>query len=273
MTSMRLPLLAVPVLMFASLLAGDAPPLAARSVHLSYLAPSDAPGYVAFYNECTVEQSVEGSYFQACGFAGGYFGIQDLGPKGKIAIFSVWDQTQGDDPKAVDEKDRVEMLFVGENVRAQRFGGEGTGAQSFFDYDWQVGQTIRFYVEAKPEPNKTTYAAYIQLPDEKTWKHLASFRTRGGKPMSHLYAFIEDFRRDTKSANDIRRALFGNTSVCDEQGNWLTIRKATFTASGAEWEAKETIDAGAIGPAFYLQTGGATRMTSPLGSILSLDTN
>ena len=72
------------------------PPRAARSVHLGYPAPEAA----VFYNELTVEQSVPGSYFMACGFSHGYFGIQELGDGKKVVIFSVWDPTKGDDPNA-----------------------------------------------------------------------------------------------------------------------------------------------------------------------------
>ncbi len=254
---------------------GDEPARAARSVHLSYLPPSDDDGYLAFCNECTIERSVPGSYFQACGFAGGYFGVQELDGGNKVAIFSVWDRSKGDDAARVKDRDRVEMVYVGDGVRAQRFGGEGTGAQSFFDYDWQVGKRIRFFVEATAEENKTAYAAYIQLPDGKTWKHLATFRTRSGdtttstgKPMNHLYAFIEDFRRDTISATQIRRAKFGDAFVRDSNGTWLRLDKAKFTASGADWEAKDTIDAGVSGGDFYLQTGGETTTHAPLGSII-----
>ena len=68
---------------------------AARSVHLSYR----APGGLFFYNEVVVEQSANGSYFMACGWDTGYFGIQQLdGPDEKIVLFSVWDPTAGDDP-------------------------------------------------------------------------------------------------------------------------------------------------------------------------------
>jgi Domain of unknown function (DUF5077) len=45
---------------------------AARSVHLGYRAPEGS----FFYNEMVVEQSVNGSYFMACGWNTGYFGIQ-----------------------------------------------------------------------------------------------------------------------------------------------------------------------------------------------------
>ena len=53
-------------------LAGETPqpPRAARSVHLGYPASEAA----VFYNEMTIEKSVPGSYFMACGFRHGYFG-------------------------------------------------------------------------------------------------------------------------------------------------------------------------------------------------------
>jgi hypothetical protein len=80
-----------------------------------------------FLSEMAVKQSTTGSYFMACGWGGGYFGIQELGNGKKVAIFSVWDPTSGDDPKAVAPGERVECLFEGEGVRIKRFGGEGTG--------------------------------------------------------------------------------------------------------------------------------------------------
>ncbi|MGH7967361.1 MAG: DUF3472 domain-containing protein, partial [Limisphaerales bacterium] len=71
---------------------------AARSVHLSYPAPEGK----LFYNEVVVEKSVNGSYFMACGWNTGYFGIQQLdAPEDKVVLFSVWDPTKGDDPTAI----------------------------------------------------------------------------------------------------------------------------------------------------------------------------
>src|SRR3712207_16221 len=78
------------------------PPRAARSVHLHYPAPEAD----AFYNEMTVEQSVPGSYFMACGFRHGYFGIQELSRGRKVVIFSVWDPTRGDDAAKVPVEQR-----------------------------------------------------------------------------------------------------------------------------------------------------------------------
>jgi hypothetical protein len=120
---------------------------AARSVHLSYAAPK-AEWY---YNEVTVEKSVPGSYFMVCGFRHGYFGIQEQANGRKVVLFSVWDPTRGDNPNQVPEKDRVEVLYHADDVLARRFGGEGTGGQSFFEYPWKVGETYRFAVHAGEE--------------------------------------------------------------------------------------------------------------------------
>lgn len=243
----------------------DPPPRAARSVHLAY----PAPQATAFYNELTVEQSVPGSYFMACGFNHGYFGIQELADGKKVVIFSVWDPTKGDDPNAVAQERRVEILYKADDVVARRFGGEGTGGQSFYDFDWKNGETYRFLVRASVEGNRTGYAAYLYLPESKSWKHLVTFRTQtDGDTLAGLYSFIEDFRRDTKSAREVRRAAFGNGWVCDVEGKWTPLDKARFTASGATWEAKETIDAGVAGDRFYLQTGGDTKMSRPLRAVI-----
>lgn len=242
------------------------PPRAARSVHLHY--PIQGPGVDAFYNEITVEQSTAGSYFATCGWNHGYFGIQELSKGRKVVIFSVWDPTKGDDAKAVPLDQRVEVLHQGEDVEVKRFGGEGTGGQSFFKYDWKTGETCRFMVRVKVEGEKSAYAGYFWLPEQKTWKHLVTFRTRtGGDKLKGLYSFVEDFRRDTKSADDTRRALFGNAWV-QSGADWSPLTKARFTASSSELEAKETIDAGVANGRFYLQTGGATVTTTKLNSTI-----
>jgi hypothetical protein len=267
---MKLPRTFLITLTLPLLLAADPPTTApavatraARSVHLSYIAPPA----VAFYAEVTVEKSVPGSYFEVCGFNGGYFGIQELTNGKKVGIFSVWDTAKGNDPKAVAEKDRVETLFTGTDVRASRFGGEGTGGHCDFDFDWKTGETCKFYLTAKTNDKKTAYAACIFQPDKKTWLHVATFQAPdGGKQLTGLYSFIEDFRRDTKSATEVRRATFGNQWIKTADGKWEPVTKATFTASGAIWEDKTTINAGAIGKQFFLQTGGDTAQETKLNS-------
>ncbi|RYX84168.1 DUF3472 domain-containing protein [bacterium] len=237
-------------------------PRAARSVHLGYPAPEGT----LFYNEATVEESVRGSYFMACGFARGYFGIQELGDGSKRVLFSVWDPTKGDDPNAVQKTQQVEVLGQGEGVEVKRFGGEGTGGQSFWTYDWKIGHTYKFLVSSKVEGERTTFTGYFFVPEQDRWQKMATFRTQtGGAPLKGLYSFVEDFRRDGQSAEQIRRARFGNGWLKTTNGDWVALRRARFTADG---NTQLHINAGPTGNSFYLQNGGATINTTPLGTIM-----
>jgi hypothetical protein len=241
---------------------------AARSVHLGWQAP---PGDV-FYNEIAVEKSVPGSYFMAVGWNTGYFGIQEIKPDNKVVIFSVWDPTKGDDPKAVPAEQRVEVLHQDPDVRIKRFGGEGTGGQCMWGFNWRLGETYRFCLRATIETDKTAYAAFFYLPEEKRWKHLATFRTRNGNgsALKGYYSFVEDFRRDKKSVNETRRARFQNGWVRTHAASpeWVQLTRARFTASNATFESKENIDAGTADGAFYLATGGEISMSRPLRSMM-----
>jgi hypothetical protein len=223
--------------------------IACRSVHLGYPAPEG----VAFYNEVTVEKSAPGTYFCACGWNKGYFGIQELGNGKKLAIFSVWDSGQND-PKKVDEEKRVKLLHKDEKVRIGRFGGEGTGGQSFFDYDWKIGETYRFMVTAKPNGDRTEYAGYFFVPEDKAWKHLVTFSTiTGGKNLGGYYSFVEDFKRDKVSATKTRTAQFGNQWVKTTKGEWQAVTKARFTGDA---NPVTNINAGMKDGRFFLMTGG-----------------
>ncbi len=239
------------------LVAGAAPAdeklkgIACRSVHLGYPAPEG----VAFYTEMTVEKSADGTYFMAAGWSKGYFGIQELASGKKLVLFSVWDPTAGDDPKKVDETKRVKMLHKDEAVRVQRFGGEGTGGQSFFDYDWKIGATYRFLVTARPDGDaRAAYRGYFFVPEKKEWKHLVTFSTiTNGTLLKGYYSFVEDFRRNKVSTTKQRRANFGNGWVKAAKGDWLPLDKARFTADA---NPVLNIDAGAIGGRYFLATGG-----------------
>ena len=48
------------------------------------------------------------------------------------------------------------------------------------------------------------------------------------------------------------------------------LNRARFTASGAEWESKDNIDAGLDRGWFYLATGGDLRKSRELRSLMEL---
>ena len=225
--------------------------IACRSVHLQYPGPEG----IAFYNEVTVEQSARGTYFMACGFDKGYFGMQELGDGKKVVLFSVWDPGQQNDPKSVASDRQVKIIDQGEGVRVKRFGGEGTGAQSFLDYDWKIGETCRFFIKATIDGDHTAYAAYFCPQAAKEWKHLATFSTFSGKAMHGFYSFVEDFRRNRVSATEVRRARYGNGWVQRADHQWVALTRARFTADS---NPVTNIDAGKEGAEFFLATGGNT---------------
>ena len=245
------------------LMAEEPAPRAARSVHLWY----QAPAAVWFQNELIVEASQNGSYFMACGFQHGYFGMQQLRSHDKkVVLFSVWDPGKQNDPNSVADENRVKVLHQGDGVRVKRFGGEGTGAQSFFDYNWKIGETCRFAIRAQPQDKVTAYSAYFYLNDQKAWKHLATFQTQtGGAPLKGFYSFVEDFRRDGLSPKQHRSARFGNGWVKTTDGAWVELTKVVFTADGTPLS---NINAQVVEDGFRLETGGNTQQQTDLRSRL-----
>ena len=235
----------------------------APSVHLWYKTPRTSKAY---YVEVIVKRSVPGSYFMAVGFAGGYFGIQELGKGKKRVLFSVWDSHKGNNPKAVPQDVRVKNLFRGEGVTVRRFGGEGTGGQSFFPYDWKIGERCRFLVKAEPDgAERTAYAAYFYLNNEKRWKKVAAFSTLAkGKRLRGFYSFVEDFKRDFKSFERIRKAEFLNVWTLGGDGKWRPSLSARFSRDG---NPNVNIDAGPVENGFFLESGdGTENKTVKLGS-------
>lgn len=239
--------------------------IACRSVHLQY----PAPEAVAFYNELTVEQSAEGTYFMACGFHRGYFGIQQRRGDDKVVLFSVWDAGNQNDPNATPEARRVQVLDQGADVLVKRFGGEGTGGQSFYNYDWKTGETCRFLVTARPEDKRTVYTGYFYVAADKRWQMLAAFSTpTQGQPLRGYYSFVEDFRRNRVSAEQVRKGLFGNGWIRSQTGEWSPLASAKFTADG---NRAVNINAGVQDGRFYLATGGDTANSdAPLWSTIEL---
>jgi hypothetical protein len=238
---------------------------ACRSVHLGY----PANRAMAFYNEVTVEKSAEGTYFCACGWDKGYFGIQEQSGGKKVVIFSVWDSGQND-PKAVKEDQRVKLLHKHPKVRTGRFGGEGTGGQSFLDFDWKVGTTYRFIVHARQDDQRTEYSGYFYAPELGEWLHLITFSTiTGGKSdLGGYYSFVEDFKRNRVSLTHPRVARFSPVWMLSKDGEWKPAEKARFTADG---NPALNIDAGIIAGRFFLKTGGETKnVGTKLGESMSL---
>ena len=234
-----------------------------RSIHLGY----QGGAAKALYNDVTVQKSSVGTYFCVLGFNHGYFGLQERG-KDKVIIFSVWDPGQQDDPQQVHAADRVRVVDHDPAVKVGRFGGEGTGGQSFLTYNWKVGETYRFCIQASTNAPFTTYTAWFYINENKAWKKLVTMQTRtGGDWLSGSYAFIEDFQRDYKSAKIQRRAAYGPAWMQTPQGQWQAFEAARFTG---DVTPSTNINAGLEGSRFFLVTGGETKNELALKSIIKL---
>ncbi len=142
----------------------------AASVHLNYPV-ENATNVDAFYCEVTGVDAPLWTYFEACGWHRGYFGMQVNSPTERRIIFSVWDSgKEGVDRNKVGAQDRVTLVAKGDGVFAGDFGNEGTGGHSHLVCNWKTGEKQRFIVTAKPtDTTHTIYAGYWFDPEQKKW--------------------------------------------------------------------------------------------------------
>ncbi len=229
----------------------------AASVHLIYPVPAPDENRVAwFYNEVTVKKDPVWSYYMACGFRRGYFGIQVNSPTERRIIFSVWDSgNEGVDRGKVSAEDRVQLLAKGDDVFAGGFGNEGTGGHSHLIYPWKVGETYRFLVSAEPDGTHTNYSGYFYFPEKKAWGLIASFRApKDGAYLRGLYSFNENFGGANGELQ--RLAQFGNQWLKLADGKWIELNTAKFSHDGTGKADRLDYASGVENGRFYLSNGG-----------------
>lgn len=243
----------------------------AASVHLRYPLP-DSVKAVAFYNEITIPEGADllHSYYMACGFARGYFGIQVNGPAERRVIFSIWDSgNEAVDRNKVADSNKVQLQAKGDGVVANDFGNEGTGGHSHWVYNWKAGVTYPFMVTALPDSatQTTIYTGYFFIPEIQQWKLIASFKApHDGKTLRNLYSFNENFVG--VNGQLYRKALFGNQWIQRENGSWKELTQSTFSYD-ATGKAGDRIDygGGVENEKFYLWNGGFQKANAVYGQV------
>jgi len=203
--------------------------LNAASVHLSYPTPG-LTNIDAFYCEVTAVEDPIWTYYMACGWQRGYFGMQVNSPTERRIIFSVWDSgNEATDRNKVAAENRTILVGKGNGVNAGDFGNEGTGGHSHLIYAWKTGEKQRFLITAKLiDPNHTIYSGYFFRPDTKDWMLISSWRApHDGDYLHGLYSFNEDFVGDNGYLQ--RKALFGNQWIRTADGAWHEQTTATFS--------------------------------------------
>jgi len=226
------------------------------SVHLAY----PTTGYTnidAFYCEVTATETPLWTYFEACGWHRGYFGMQVNSPTERRIIFSVWDSGhEAVDRAKVADPDRVRLIAKGEGVNAGDFGNEGTGGHSHLVYDWKTGAKQRFLVTARvADATHTVYSGYWFHPEQKKWKLISSWQApKDGEYLHGLYSFCENFGGDNGYLH--RKAFYGNQWLRTADGQWHEQTVATFSHDPTGKADRHDRFMGVEEGQFFLSTGG-----------------
>ena len=227
------------------------------SVHLGYILPKEDVEW--FYNEVTVpeEGDIPSSYYMACGFGQGYFGMQNNSPHERRVLFSVWSPFETDNPADIPDSLRVQLVKKGENVKINDFGNEGSGGQSYMHYDWKAGERCRFLMGVHPDDdNSTVYTAYFYDNHQNKWVLVASWRRpKTTTWYTGAHSFLENFNPVMGYIN--RKACYGNQWARTVDGKWVPVTKARFTCD-ATGHHKQRLDfsGGVEGDSFFLTMGG-----------------
>lgn len=229
----------------------------AASIHLAYAEPAGEK-VEWFYGEATAVEDPVHTFYMACGFSRGYFGMQVNSPAERRIIFSIWDAGEGgsaDRRDQVKPENHTQLVAKGEGVHASVFGGEGTGGHSHLKYMWKTGEPQRFAVRAQPKGDHTVYSGYWFHPENKAWMLIASFDApKDGKTLRGLHSFVENFGGETGHLR--RKARFGNLWVRTPDGRSLPIVKASFSHDATGQADRLDRHGGVEQGAFFLANGG-----------------
>ena len=227
------------------------------STHMSYTLPEGDVEW--FYNEVVVpeEGDIPSSYYMACGFGEGYFGMQNNTPYPRRILFSVWSPFVTDNPAEIPDSMRVQLVRKGAHTTINDFGNEGSGGQSYMHYDWKPGERCRFLMGVHPDKNNTTvYTAYFYDNHQNKWSLVASWR----RPQittwyTHAYSFLENF--NPVMGHITRKAYYCNQWARTADGKWVPVTQGRFTCD-ATGNQKQRLDykGGVENNDFFLTMGG-----------------
>jgi len=228
----------------------------AASVHLMYpIAREDKVD--AFYTEVTGVEEPVGTFYMACGWHRGYFGMQVNSKTERRIIFSVWDSgNEAVDRNKVAKENRVQLMGKGEGVFAGDFGNEGTGGHSHQKVLWKTGAKQRFLVTATPnDSTHTTFSGYWFHPDENKWMLISSWNApKEGGYMRGLHSFSENFLGE--NGHLARKALYGNQWYRTSDGKWHEITEARFSHDPTGKDDRMDRTMGIEDNQFFLRHGG-----------------
>ncbi len=237
----------------------------AASVHLFYPTPA-LTNITAFYCEVTAVEDPLWTFYMACGWHRGYFGMQVNSPTERRIIFSVWDSGgEPTDRNKVRTEDRVQLVKKGDGVYTGDFGNEGTGGHSHLVFPWRTGEKQRFLVTARPvDSSHTIFSGHFFDPDKQRWILISSWRApREGGYLRGLHSFSENFGGANGHLH--RKALFGNQWVRTADGNWHELTAASFSHDPTGKADRLDRFMGVENGQFFLSHGGFIPGTTKYG--------
>jgi hypothetical protein len=204
------------------------------------------------------------TYFNALEWKGGYTGLQMIANGDTGFIFSLWDP-----PGSKSDQD-ISSDFHLPSGTISRFGGEGTGLHYLNpNFHWTVGRWYRVVVRCWDAGPATRCAMWTEDEETSLWTHHVTMAiNQAHYRMSAPAAFLEDWAGtgDRKRAVELR-----NFVDRDPAGQWSIRDAALFylapTLTGPGPYAK-AFDAQLHDTAFFLQSGGETKPSTPSPTIL-----
>lgn len=153
-------------------------------------------------------------------------------------MFAVWDDGHGS---------VVDLVEKGsDDVVAEGFGGEGTGAHAYKIYNWKAGQTVFFKVIADVDEARggSMFSGYYSIDDGYTWNLVATFFAEKQPTwLTGLYGFLENFGSDQST---LKEGFYGNFFVTNTNDETVKITDFAFDHTtplneGEVWEQKQGV--------------------------------
>lgn len=276
--------------------------LSSPSVHLSSW-ESTKPGFPKgrnfdwAYQEVMMpaESDIVGTYVMSLGVLSGYMGIQmngynDKGESLHEVIFSQWDKGSTDEDPNLPMNLRASVVDHDEKADVKRFGGEGTGMQTFYHgHLWEAGTYVQFITNCRPdtvvytkvvdgvEQQVTQYnmlvSAWFNARDGKGWQYMSTLRLpQNTNYIDSWYSFLENYNWPTGQA--MRKGFYRNGYLrAKNSGTWYHCNRVGFgNTDGDTNRAGSRSDFGQgrsaeDASAFFMSTGGYVKKKQTASSV------
>lgn len=202
-----------------------------------------------------IDSSALYTYYAALNWNNGYAGVQRGGAGFfKHVHFSLWD------PEGMTSS----VIWHDYDVRVERFGGEGTGWKSMWNFHWDEHKPYRLLVKLFQHEKASDYDAWFFDFEKYKWKHLATFQYPIKKDFDYLMSFIEDF---AGTAENYRAySLFNPRQRSAADKKWSAFPFAEYYVNGSNPNCDGTVK----NNKFKLETGGTINATNSSGAMLMI---